>query len=406
MVSVTGREILNARGKPTVEATVITENGIKAIASVPSGTSRGKYEAHELYDGGTRYRGYGTKKAAQNISTVINKAICGMDVTDQQGIDQKMIDLDGTNNKEVLGGNTILAVSVAVCRAAALSQGKELYHYIAPNHSKGLPDVIATVIAGGEFSTSGLEFEDYLLLLNGFDTFAQQVEALADMRYRLEKLLVGKYGMFPEDGGALAPPLKSTAEAFECMLQVARESGYAEHVTLGLDVAASELYNKETGCYKVCGREMDKHELIAYYVSLAKSFPLTYIEDPFDQDDFDSYTELKKKLGDGIQIVGDDLFVTNIERLKTGIENNCANTLLLKMNQIGTVTETVEACALAEENGYDVTVSLRSGETTDDFIADLAAALGTRQIKLGSPVRAERNVKYNRLLKIADDMHA
>jgi len=404
IVSVIGREVLNARGKPTVEATVTTEKGIIASATVPSGTSRGLYEAHELYDGGTRYQGYGTRNAAENISTVINQAIKGMDITSQQEIDKTMIELDGTYNKERLGGNAILAVSVAVCRAAALSTGVELYHYIEPKHKKAIPEVIATVIAGGEFSPSNLEFEDYLLILKGFDTFDAELEALADMRYRLETKLVAKYGTFSEDGGALAPPIKTTQEAFEIMLDVAREAGYIDHVTVGLDAAASELYDRDAGVYKLSGKAMTKDELISYYLELVDRFPLTYLEDPFDQDDFDTYTILKNKMPDTIQIVGDDLFVTNVDRLKKGIENNCANTLLLKMNQIGSVSETIEACLLAENNGYDITVSLRSGDTADDFIADLSVALGTRQIKLGSPVRAERNAKYNRLLKIAQQL--
>lgn len=404
IVSVVGREVLNAKGKPTVEATVTTEKGIISSATVPSGTSRGLYEAHELYDGGTRYQGYGTRKAADNVSTIINQAIKGMDVVSQQAIDQTMISLDGTGNKEKLGGNAILAVSVAVCRAAALSAGVELYRYIEPQHKKTIPDIIATVIAGGEFSPSSLEFEDYLFILNGFDTFAEELEALAEMRYRLEVKLKEKYGSFPEDGGALAPPLKTTGEAFECMLEVAKETGYMEHVTVGLDVAASELYDYDTGLYRLSGRTVTKDQLLGYYLELVDKFPLTYLEDPFEQDDFETYAILKSKVPANVQIVGDDLFATNVNRLKKGIENGCANTLLLKMNQIGSVSETIDACLLAENNGYDITVSLRSGETTDDFIADLSVALGTRQIKLGSPVRAERNAKYNRLLKIAQEL--
>lgn len=399
---VTGREILNARGKPTVEAKVFTSDGHVAVASVPSGTSRGKYEAHELYDGGSRYGGYGARRAAANVSGEINDALRGMDVTDQRAIDAKLIALDGTANKERLGGNAILAASVAAAKAGAMARGIPLYDALEGG-KRTLPDVVATVIAGGEFSTSGLEFEDYLYIFHGFTRFDEMLEALVILRKTLEKRLREKYGDFPEDGGALAAPLSSTEEAFETMMAVARECGFENHVTLGLDVAASELLNPQTGCYKVSGREITVEELSDYYVDLCERYPLTFLEDPFGQDDFEAYTALKKRIP-GRQLIGDDLFVTNVQRLKTGIEHDCANGILLKINQIGTVTEAIDASKVAAENGMDVTVSLRSGETTDDFIADLAVAIGARQIKLGSPVRAERNAKYNRLLEIEQEL--
>lgn len=405
IVKVTGREILNARGKPTVEAEVITTSGIRAIASVPSGTSRGKYEAHELYDNDKRYRGFGVKKAVNNINTVISDALCEMEVTDQQKIDNTMRDLDGTPNKDRLGGNAILAVSVAAARAGALASDMPLYRYLAGGETRRrLPNIVATVIAGGSFSTSGLEFEDYMYILHDFKSFADSLEALSDMRSLLEKNLRKKYGDFPEDGGALAAPLSSSIEAFEEMLKAAREVGCEKQVTLGLDVAANELFDAEINKYKVTNSIMEKEELIHYYMELSDKYPLTFIEDAFEQDDFDGFTMLKRQLPD-IQIVGDDLFATNVERLKIGIQRDCANTLLLKINQIGTVSEAIAANDLARRNNYDVTVSLRSGETTDDFIADLAVAVQARQIKLGSPVRAERNAKYNRLLKIEQELN-
>lgn len=400
---VIGREILNARGKPTVEAKIITSDGRSAVASVPSGTSRGKYEAHELYDGDNRYDGFGTRKAAENVSGEINRALAGMDVTNQRAIDEKLIALDGTQNKKRLGGNAILAASVAAAKAGAMSQNIPLYSTLG-NDSRRLPDIIATVIAGGAFSTSGLEFEDYLYVLHGFDRFDQMLETLVRLRKLLQKKLRARYGDFPQDGGALAAPMASTAEAFETMLEIAKQCGVQNHVTVGLDVAASELLDNKKNRYILAGKQLSVEALTDYYLHLCDVYPLTYIEDPFDQDDFSAYTTLKKRLDKHIQLVGDDLFVTNVARLKEGIERDCANGILLKINQIGTVTEAVDASSMAQAHSMDVTVSLRSGETTDDFIADLSVGIGARQIKLGSPVRAERNAKYNRLLQIQQEL--
>ena len=406
IIKVTGREILNAKGKPTVEAKVYTESGIITSASTPSGTSKGKYEAHELYDGGTRYDGYGTRTACKLINTEINNALCGMDVTDQRLIDKTMCDLDGTPNKERLGGNAIIAVSMAAAKAGAMAQKKPLYRTLKAETTPKLPDIIATVISGGEYSPSGLEFEDYLYIFHGYETFAQMLEDLTKTRKHLEKILVKEYGSFPEDGGALAPPVKTSEEAFDWMLRAAEEMGCREHVSLGLDVAAGELYDGETGKYKAMGSLVTKEELTDHYIELCAKYPLTYIEDPFDQDDFDAHANLKRLAPSGTQIIGDDLFVTNTGRLKTGIEHNSATTLLLKVNQIGTVTEAIAANDMAVNAGMDVTVSMRSGDTPEDFIADLSVAVNARQIKLGSPVRAERTSKFNRLLEIEEELNA
>lgn len=398
---ITGREILNANGKPTVEAMVETEGKIISIGSVPSGTSTGFYEAYELYDGGKRYGGYGTRVAAGHVSNEINAALKGMSVNDPTELDRTMIALDGTTNKSRLGANAILAVSVAAHRAHATSASLPLYKTLCPGQSTyRVPNIIATVISGGAFSPSGLEFEDYMYILSGFDTFSDQLEALVVLRRTLEKKLKLRFGEFPEDGGALAAPLSSTREAFEAMLETARECGYEQHVSLGLDVAASEFYDKETHIYRF-GEGMDREELCNYYLELCKEYPLTFIEDGFAEDDREGFELLMQHKPD-VQIVGDDLFASNIERLKQ--YSSCANGLLLKINQIGTVSEAISAAEYASSSGIDVIVSLRSGETTDDFIADLAVALSARQIKLGSPVRAERNVKYNRLLQIAEEL--
>ena len=403
--TIRGREILNANGKPTVEAELETQNGIRTVASVPSGTSRGKYEAHELYDGGTRFDGFGTRKAAGNITDIISKALKGVDITKQEEIDRIMCELDGTPNKEQLGGNAILAVSVAAMRAGAVASNLPLYQYVSQGKRLvRMPDIVAPVMSGGVFSGSGMEFEDYMYVFHSFERFPDELEALVHLRRSLERRLRAKYGNFPEDGGALAAPCKSTAEAFIWMLDTAAEEGYDSRVSLGLDVAASELLVHDSEKYTLgCHRTFTANQLLNYYTELCSKYPLMLIEDGFDQDDFGSFARLKKQQP-AIQIVGDDLFVTNPERLKMGIKQDSANSLLLKINQVGTVTEALQANDLARENGYDVIVSLRSGETPDDFIADLAVGIGARQVKLGSPVRAERNTKYNRLLKIYQEL--
>lgn len=397
------REILSGPGRPTVEVELTTNDGIRVEASVPSGTSKGKYEAWEVYDGGERFRGLGVKKAAENVNREIAPKLIGENVFAQRRIDNLMIELDGTKNKQRLGGNAILAVSLAVAKAGAAAAGLPLYRYLGGLGSVRLPVPLATVISGGKHSPSSLDFEDYLLIFDGFTSFADALEALVEIRYILGKNLQKKFGLVADDGGALAPPLSDTPQAFDLMLEAVEQAGYGGKVALGLDAAASDLYLEDRGLYNVGGREMEPAELIDYYISLAKQYPLVFIEDPFDQDDFVSFAKLTAALPDR-KIVGDDLFVTNPERIKMGIEQKAGNTLLLKVNQIGTVSEAYDAGILALQNGLAVTVSLRSSDTNDSFIADLAVALGAEQIKLGSPVRGERNAKYNRLLKIEAEL--
>jgi enolase len=401
IVAIKGREILNARGKPTVEAVVVTENGISARASVPSGTSTGKYEAFELYDGGLRFQGFGTRNAAANVSGKIAQGLKGLDVTDQSLIDKRMCEIDATQNKCVLGANAILAVSVAVAKSGALTKQIPLYNYFGNvEKPRTLPDLTATVISGGSFSPSGLEFEDYIYVIQGLGTFAERLEALVVLRRELETILRKKLGDFPEDGGALAAPLSSSREAFDYMLENAKQCGFEKNVTIGIDAASDELFDSVSGMYTIKGGiKACSEELLEYYVQLCHAYPLTFLEDAFEQDDFESFAKLKSILPN-IQIVGDDLFATNMKRLQTGIEYDCANGLLLKINQIGTISEALETAMLANKNGYSITVSLRSGETADDFIADFAVGINAKQVKFGSPVRLERNIKYNRLLAI------
>jgi len=397
------REILSGPGRPTVEVELFTADGIRVEASVPSGTSKGKYEAWEVHDGGKRFRGLGVQKAVENVNREIAPKLIGENVLDQRRIDQLMLELDGTKNKQRLGGNAILAVSLAVAKAGAAAAGLPLYRYLGGLGGVRLPVPLATVISGGKHSPSSLDFEDYLLVFDGFPCFAAALEALVEIRYLLGENLKKRFGLVADDGGALAPALSDTPQAFELMLEAVEQAGYGGKVALGIDAAASDLYLEDRGLYKLGGREVAPAELLDYYIGLTKQYPLVFIEDPFDQDDFASFAKLTAALP-GKKIVGDDLFVTNPERLRMGIEQKAGNTLLLKVNQIGTVSEAYDAGMLALQNGYAVTVSLRSSDTNDSFIADLAVALGAEQIKLGSPVRGERNAKYNRLLKIEAEL--
>ena len=396
------REILSAVGRPTVEATVRTKRSFIGTASVPSGTSKGKYEAFELHDGGSRYRGRGARQAVENVKEILAPAIMGMDITRQHDIDQTLIELDGTENKSRLGGNAILSISVACAKAGALSSGQPCFRYLGKGEKPRLPVPIATVIAGGKHSPSRLDFEDYLYILSGFNAFNEALEALVETRMTLQELLEKKYGAIPDVGGALAPPIADTRQAFDYMLKASDHAGFSGRILLGLDVAANEFYLENQDAYRVAGDIIDPEELTERYVRLASEFPLVFIEDPFHEDDFKNTAALTSRLSDKM-IVGDDLYASNPIRLSRGIESRSSNAILLKVNQIGTVTEATQAAHMAKNNRMSVTVSLRSSETDDNFIADFAVAVGAEQIKLGSPVRGERIIKYNRLLAIEEE---
>ncbi len=393
------REILSAVGRPTVQATVTTKSGVRAISSVPSGTSTGKYEAKELVDGGTRFRGLGVRKAVENVNTAIARALTGIEVTRQREIDETMLALDGTEDKRNLGGNAILAVSLATARAGAGCVGLPLYRYIGGLGANRLPMPLATIISGGRHSASKLAFEDYMLVFNGFTVFSQAVEALMEVRYHLEKSLKKRFDYLAEKGGAFAPPIENDDEALELIVESIEKTGYSNRISLGLDVVGSDLYDSEKKCYRLQGKNVSAEELSAYFVTLTQRYPISLIEDPFHEDDFENFTKLATALP-GSLIVGDDLFSTNPKRIREGIERKAGNALLLKINQIGTLTESVDAGLLARKNNYEVIVSVRSGDTVDDFITDLAVGIGAGYIKLGSPVRGERSAKYNRLLEI------
>jgi len=393
------REILNSNGRPTIEATVITNKGIEGTSSVPSGTSKGKHEAREIYDDEARFRGFGVRKAIDNINQIIAPKLVGKEIIRQSEIDNFLIKLDGTEDKSKLGSNGMLAVSLAVSKAAASSLGIPLYKYLGGIIANRLPIPIATVLAGGKYSPSRLDFEDYMLIMSGFNKFSEALEALAETHYCLGNILKEKYEVIQDVGGAYAPPINNNIEAFEVMLNAIDQAGYSGKIFLGLDIAGNELYNKEGDYYKISGENISTDKLIHYYKEIVRQYPVVLIEDPFHDDDFESFSILTSELNE-TQIVGDDLFATNLSRIRQGIEKKACNTLLVKVNQIGTLTEACNAALFAKNNNYKLAVSMRSNDTNDSFIADLAVALGAFEIKCGSPVRSERNAKYNRLLKI------
>jgi enolase len=403
ITSLTAREILAGSGWPTVEVCLSTERGQKVTASAPAGTSTGKHEARALYDGGSRYQGKGVLRAVGNVERKIAPAMHGLELANLEGLDQVMLDLDGTPDKSNLGANAILPVSVACAKALALAQDQSIFQCLADSAPDRLPVPIATVIAGGSYSPSGLVFEDYLYIMRDFACFAEALEALVRLRFTLQSLLVERFGPVPEVGGALAPPLASTQQAFEVMLEAAKRAGLEGRVGLGLDVAASEFYLSGEEAYRIEGNMASARQLAEVYQQLERDYPLVFLEDPFHEDDFTSHAALAADLP-GCRIVGDDLFASHPERIARGVRERSAHAILLKINQIGTVSQALRAAAIARRGGLGVTVSLRSNETNDDFIADLAVALGAEQIKLGSPVRGERNAKYNRLLAIEEEL--
>jgi len=396
------REILDGTGCPTVEADVWTKTGNMGRASVPSGTSKGKYEAFELRDGDSRYLGKGVKNAVENINKTIFPKIKGLDVREQNQIDNIMIDLDGSSDKSVLGANAILSVSVAVSKAAANSLSLPLYRYIGGIRENNIPVPQATVIAGGKFSGNKLDFEDFFIIPTGFKNFVSAVQALSEVFEELGTILRNRYGVVPLVGSAYAPPMNSNREAIETIIDAIEKRGYGKKFALGLDVAASNFFDGGSKRYRYGEELLTEGELIGIYKKLSSDYPIEVIEDPFDEDAFHGFAELTRQLE--IKIVGDDLFATNKLRLKKGISAGAANMLLLKINQIGSMSEALEAAQIAYKNAYGVIISARSRECNDDTIADIAVGIGAVQIKLGAPSRGERNIKYNRLLRIEEEL--
>ncbi|MGP8319406.1 MAG: phosphopyruvate hydratase [Methanosarcinaceae archaeon] len=398
------REILDSRGNPTVEVDVYTDKGF-GRASVPSGASTGTNEALELRDREERYNGKGVLDAVENINKAIESEILGMDVRSQREIDNLMIKLDGTDNKASLGANAILGVSMSVAKAAADSLNVPLYRYFGGSNAFTLPVPTMNVLNGGQHAGNGLSIQEFMIQPKGADTFSKALQMGTETYHALGKVLEAKYGASSTNvgyEGGYAPPLTMTSDALDALVCAIDEAGYLEtEVSIGMDAAASEFFDGTH--YSIDGKMLTPGELIDYYIELVDTYPIILIEDPFHEESFEDFAALTSELWDTI-IIGDDLFVTNVERLSKGIEMNAANALLLKVNQIGTISEAFDAANMASRNGYNVVVSHRSAETEDDTIADISVAIGADLIKTGAPARSERTAKYNQLLRIEEDL--
>ena len=398
---VRGREVLDSRGNPTVEVEVETEGGDCGWAIVPSGASTGIYEAVELRDGGSRFHGRGVLRALSSVALIASEVV-GLDVREQEIIDRLMIELDGTENKSNLGGNAILGVSLACARAAAASEGEQLYEHVGAGEGGLLPIPFFNVINGGKHAGNLLDFQEFMVAPLGAESFREALRMGSEIYHALKGQLRSEYGptaINVGDEGGFTPPVSRPEEALEAIERAVEEAGYGGVVSLAMDVAASSFYEEGEG-YCVAGETLEAGELIDLYGELVGSFPIVSIEDPLQEEDFEGFAEVTRRLP--IQVVGDDLLVTNVSRLRRGLEMGAGNALLWKVNQVGTLTEALEAAELALGSGWGVMASHRSGDTEDPFVADLAVAIGCGQIKTGAPARGERTAKYNRLLRIEE----
>ena len=412
--SVEALEVLDSRGNPTVQVEVITDGGFCGVAKVPSGASTGSFEAVELRDNDEeRYMGKGVKKAVENVNRMIAKKITGMNVYDQLKIDQKLVDIDGTDNKGKLGANATLGVSLAVAKAATNSLGMTLYNYIGGVNAKKLPTPMMNILNGGKHSDNNISSQEFMIMPTSGKDFAENLQMGVETYHNLKKVLKSKgYSVAVGDEGGFAPNLQSEEEALDVIEEAIKKAGYipGKDISIALDVASTEMYDEakkvgkngylfwKTGMFKT------SDEMIEYLESLVRKYPIISIEDGLAEEDWESWRKLTEKLGNKIQLVGDDLFVTNTERLKKGIKNKVANSILIKPNQIGTLTETLDAIEMAQKAGYTAVISHRSGETEDTTIADIAVATNAGQIKTGAPCRTDRVAKYNRLLNIENEL--
>lgn len=403
--TVKSREILDSRGNPTIEVDVTLSDGASGRAAVPSGASTGAFEAAELRDGGERYLGKGVRKAAENIEKSIAPKIIGKSPFEQRELDQAMIDIDGTPTKSKLGANAILGVSLAVARAAANSKKLPFYSFIGGPDANLLPVPMMNILNGGAHADTNVDIQEFMIAPIGAKTFSEALQWGAEIYHAL-KAVLKKRGLATSigDEGGFAPNLESNRAALDLIVEAINKAGYkpSEQIALAMDVAATEFY--KDGKYEFEGSSLTAEEMISYYKSLVDSYPLVSIEDPLSEDDWDGWIRITKELGDRVQLVGDDLFVTNPVRLSKGIKSGAANALLVKVNQIGTLTETLDAVKLAHDSGYRSMMSHRSGETEDTTIADLAVAANCGQIKTGAPARSERVAKYNQLLRIEEEL--
>ena len=404
IIDIKAREILDSRGNPTIETDVLTENGGFGRASVPSGASTGENEALELRDNDNRYLGKGVLKAVNNVNNIIKEELLGVDIFNQEEIDNRMIILDGTKTKSNLGANAILSVSLACIKAAANEKDMELYEYIGDK--KQMPYPMMNILNGGAHTNNKLDFQEFMIIPQNKD-IKERIRCGSEIFHTLKQLLDEKgYSTSVGDEGGFAPNLSSNEEALDFIVEAIKKSGYIfeKDVKLALDVAASEFYNEDDDLYYFNNTKMNSNELIGYYIKLIDKYKIISIEDPFEQNDFDSLAKLTKKIGDKVQIVGDDFFVTNKEYLEKGIKKHAGNAILIKLNQIGTVTETLQTINIAKQNNYNTIISHRSGETEDTYISDIAVGLGLGQIKTGSLSRTDRICKYNRLLRISENL--
>jgi enolase len=403
------RQILDSRGNPTLEVEVVTEEGAFGRAAVPSGASTGIHEAVELRDGGDRWMGKGVTQAVDNVNNIIGEELYGFDVTEQRLIDQVMIDIDGTENKSVLGANAILGVSLAVARAAAESVRQPLYRYVGGSNIGTLPVPMMNILNGGSHADNKIDIQEFMVMPVGADTFSEGLRMGTEIFHHLKEVLKSKgYSTNVGDEGGFAPNLSSNEEGVEFVLRAIEKAGYkpGDDVLLAFDAAASEFYDKKTGLYRFesTGEERTGAEMVEFWANWRGKYPIISIEDGLDEDDWDSWKLLTEKIGANTQLVGDDLFVTNVSRLTQGIEQGIANSILVKVNQIGTLSETIDAVEMAHKAGYSSVMSHRSGETEDTIIADLSVALSTGQIKTGSVSRSDRVAKYNQLLRIEEEL--
>lgn len=410
ITSVHARQILDSRGNPTVEVDVITENGFLGRAAVPSGASTGKYEAVELRDADKNiYMGKGVLNAVKNVNNALAPELLGIDVFEQNAIDRLMNEIDGTDNKAKIGANAILGVSLAVAKAAAQESAQPLYRYIGGVNANTLPIPMMNILNGGEHADNKIDFQEFMVMPTGASTFSESLRWGVEIFHNLKEVLKSKgYSTNVGDEGGFAPNIGSNEEAIETVLKAIESAGFTpgQDVYIAMDAAASEFYDANTGIYefKSDGRKFTSEELVNYWVDWTKKYPILSIEDGLDEDDWTGWEALTRAVGDKVQLVGDDLFVTNVNRLKTGIEKHIANSILVKVNQIGSLTETIDAVSLAQNNGFTSVMSHRSGETEDYTIADLAVALNCGQIKTGSASRSDRIAKYNQLLRIEEEL--
>lgn len=415
IIDVYAREVLDSRANPTVEVEVVVEGGYVARAAVPSGASTGAFEAVELRDGGDRYVGKGVQNAVDNVNNIIAEELIGMNALDQVAIDQTMIDLDGTPNKGKLGANAILGVSMAVAKSASEALGLSLYQYLGGINAKVMPVPMMNILNGGEHADNTVDLQEFMIMPVGATSFKEALRMCAEVYHNLKKVLNEKgLSTGVGDEGGFAPDLASSEEAIQLIMDAVEKAGYkpGDDIRVAIDAAASEIYNEETGNYHFKGESEMKgeevirtsEEMVSYYEALVDKFPIISLEDGLDEEDWDGWKLLTERLGSKIQLVGDDLFVTNTERLSKGIELGVGNSILIKVNQIGTLTETFNAIQMANRAGYTAVVSHRSGETEDNTIADIVVAVNAGQIKTGAPCRSDRVAKYNQLLRIEEEL--